>query len=375
MTAKSIDATSSFASLLENLPAWKEQVAALIAHTTQKQQEFRAEYTRLVHQARPRKQRSESVCSVHSNKDSGEEIRKARCSKTPSIPDPVDISPLVAGNRFIYAQANKKRKPGTSFRSGASGPLKFRSKQAVVIYYDSHVQDEFGSLVKALGACRNNLRKGKMAYSVTRGLQLPTLRRGADRASASPSMDSIRSSLVSRPSPQVKTSKEQTVKSSSTPKGEAAFLLVDQELEKCQNLCETAAHQFLRDGDCKLEMDTVMQHFENVLDLAQKIYDSLKLEAESDEKTQDSISNGGSTHTTSDSTLVEKPSREFLNLNRKISPEWTNDTENYKRPSLNASVSAPPLTTDIEVDSDSNASSIDIDINNYRLNNAARHRT
>ena len=51
--------------------------------------------------------------------------------------------------------------------------------------------------------------------------------------------------------------------------GSEAFDKVDYQLEKGQLLCERAAHQILRDGDCTLEITNAKEHFSEALNLAQ----------------------------------------------------------------------------------------------------------
>ena len=58
----------------------------------------------------------------------------------------------------------------------------------------------------------------------------------------------------------------------------------DRDLETAQNLCEVAAHQFLRDGDCRLEITGTRSRFENVLEIAKKEVEKLKMEEENGAK-------------------------------------------------------------------------------------------
>lgn len=367
-----MDAVSSFAYIVDNIPRWKEQVTQLSTYTTQKHDEFRTEYTRLVSKAKPRRIKSPSICSIHTDKDIDLMETDDGTGNVTSPPNLTEISPFEAGNRYIYAQANKKQKPGTSIRSGASGPMKFRSKQMVVIYYDSHVQNELDTLVKSIGGSRNNLRKGKAAYTVKKGFQLPSLGRRFDGSSPSAALEGIRTMSMYRKSSKLPAMKsEPSIATDTTPTGEAAFKQADKDLEACQNLCETAAHQFLRDGDCKLELDTVLQNFNRVSELAQTTLESLKTEETQDEAMAESSSMNSSTRAESETTLVEKPSRELLNFSRKLAPR-SSQTFMTDRPVLPTINSAPPATTEIEVDDedeDSDQSSIEIDMSKYRVTN------
>ncbi|KAF7192736.1 hypothetical protein HII31_05917, partial [Pseudocercospora fuligena] len=59
-----------------------------------------------------------------------------------------------------------------------------------------------------------------------------------------------------------------------------AFDKVDGQLEKAQLLCERAAHQVLRDGDCTLEITNAKEHFSEALTLAQAEVPALREKAQ-----------------------------------------------------------------------------------------------
>ena len=58
----------------------------------------------------------------------------------------------------------------------------------------------------------------------------------------------------------------------------SSFDEADKDLETTQNLCEVAAHQFLRDGDCRLEMDGMRSKIENCRAIAKREVERLKEE-------------------------------------------------------------------------------------------------
>ncbi|KAK4946836.1 hypothetical protein LTR10_014339 [Elasticomyces elasticus] len=334
--AEAMDAHSSFVYLLDNLPVWKTTITSLSAYAAQKNSEFVNEYSQLVNQIRPKRQKSASLTSIHTNDED-----------VPSLPNRVEINPLEAGNRYLYAQATKKRKPGTSVRSGASGPQKFRNKNQVIVYYDASLQEQLDSMVKLIGVGRNNLRKGKK--------------------------------VVDRPQTPV-------------PDDESSFLLVDRELESIQSLCEIAAHQFLRDGDCSTELNSILQKLDAVLVQSTKTAESLKKFTDqqnetAQEETDSDVCTLVSDTTQSDTTLS---SQSFLNrgpyirsgLCKDSGPTLLNRTlEDMKAHELSLSApeisdnNAPGLLSDnIEVDDASDQSSIVVDITQYRLANPRRTR-
>ncbi|KAK5094318.1 hypothetical protein LTR70_004210 [Exophiala xenobiotica] len=364
MASKQIEAISSFEHVVDNVPEWKRQLSELVTYTTGRHEEYVAEYSRLVQQATMRRKKSASIASIHSDEEEQQHTDEAEepC-RSPQPSELVEIDPLEAGNRFIYAQANRKRKPGTSIRSIASDPRAYRSKQMVVIYYDSHIQTELERLVKSLGVARNTLRKGKNAYTAAKGFALPSLSRRYQN------LDNLVPNTITKSHPRLAKASSET----SAPtlinlgNGDAAFTSTDKELEQVQALCETAAHQAIRDGDCKVALREACGKLDVLLTMAHSTIDMLKAEKQkrTEEEAQPGDDTGGSDGTSTQTTLCEKPSIEALGVAHKVLPPWIESLEALKRPPLPDTISAPDalLSADtIEVDDDED-SSVDIDLN------------
>ncbi|KIX08415.1 uncharacterized protein Z518_03071 [Rhinocladiella mackenziei CBS 650.93] len=397
--ARDMDAHSSFLYLVENLPSWQATIDSLSVHAAQKNAEFGAEYARLVNQIRPKRRKTPSVASIHTH-DAESPIESPTTSSNvddvASPSDRVDINPLDAENRCLYVQARRKRKPDQSLRSGASGPPQFRNKNQVVVYYDGYLQEQLDSMVKLIGVGRNNLRKGKNALAAAKGFRLPTLTTRSGQGY--PSLENIKSTMISRNASTLLQGKQ-----SRGPRGqpasddETAFFQVDKQLEIIQSLCETAAHQFLRDGDCRTELDSIHQKFDLVLEQAKTTAESLKkLRGESRALSQDGTDNQGSIGSDhnnnnnncahSDTTISTQPSMEGLKTPKigaapDPSPLILSHTmEDMKsRGALFRAPEIPPDTTaavlmadTIEVDDASDQSSIEVDISQYRLTSPRR---
>lgn len=376
-----MDPSASFEHIVENVPSWKSQLIDLSTHAIKKHDEYVAEYSRLLHRVKAKRAKSASLASLRTtDKDERAEIPSPTPAplKSPQPSELVEISPLEAGNRFIYAQAHRKRKPGTSLRSNASGPRNFRSKQMVVVYYDSHIQSELDKLVKGFGAARNNLRKGKNAYNMTKGFTLPGLSKRYEAA------DNLVYNPTTKSGPRLPKTQSDPVVSTATNdiSGESSFQRADKELEVIQSLCEHAAHQVIRDGDCNLELKDAAGKLDSLLALAQSALDLFKAEnigRDDDVHAADrgSVSDGTSTQ----STLCETPSFEGLGMQAKILPPLLESTDHVKRPPLPTTVSAPPdlvATDTIEVDDDEDGDedneSMDIDLDMSRFRTAGRPR-
>jgi hypothetical protein len=355
---QSMDAVTSFSHLTTNLPEWILEIDKLHAHATEKHREFAAEYSRLLQTARPKRIKSPSITSIHSTGDKAIERGPSSTGEDATSPPLAfpEISPFEAGNRYLYAQARRKRKPTSSVRSGASGPQKFRSKQSVVIYYDSFMQEKLDTMVKNIASARNNIRKGKVSRSLHQGLQLPTFSRQFAQTYNSSSEDPALPHLHSTISLPIDT--KRTVIQTQIPANDSCFCQADKALESAQSLCETAAHQFLRDGDCKLELAGAKAKFEGLMALATEALEKFRAERQSEEEQEEA-------RTDSEATLCEKPSQDPIVA--KLAPSLFQYTS---QPALNLVV---PGALEIEVDED-DSSSIDVDISNFRSARAAGGR-
>ena len=385
-----MSAHSSFVYLVENIPTWQREVNTLAYRAHVKNGEFAAEYTRLLNQVRPRRKKSPSISSINPkdldlnhHPHASSTLASNQDSDSSSVPlDRVEIDPFEAGNKYLYAQARRKRKPGASIRSGASGPQKFRNKNQVVVYYDGFLQDHLDNLVRMVGNGRNNLRKGKNSLVAARGFRLPGLSRTAIRdlgASVDPRSRSVSASLTGK-------QKDDNSSDQDTPNFDTTFLQVDKELDSIQSLCEVAAHQFLRDGDCQTEMDLLKQKLKDLQVRAQTTADALlkfDIEQQSKKETSD-CSHSDITHASdSDLTLSTKPSLDFLHtpkLGIGALPATGHLLDNvkpkggfYTAPGLSLSQDPPPLVADdIEVDDESEPDDFIVDIASYRLATARR---
>ncbi len=270
MAPASMDASASFVYLTDKLPTWITQLNTLSTHVITKREEFAAEYKRALEHARLKRRKTPSVTSLHT-KDKPASIKskhnEPNAPDTLSIPRASEISPLDPANKYLFANARRARhRQGTSFRSGASAPQTFRNQHQVIIYYDSTLQDGLECIVKDIGTARNNVRKGRQARELERGLGLPSFSSGNHSRTRGPVMPSP---LKSR-SPTDLTIDPKVFLNDASPNEDATFTEVAKKLEAAQSLCETAAHQFLRDGDCIPEIDRIRTYLENVLPVARR---------------------------------------------------------------------------------------------------------
>ncbi|KAI9862019.1 MAG: hypothetical protein M1824_001764 [Vezdaea acicularis] len=160
-------------------------------------------------------------------------------------------------------QGRRKRKQG-SMLSEASGPSKYRTRSMIIVYYDSQVQEAFDNLFKKIAIARNNIRKAKMAAK----MQTISASVGAyDPRSPFTGLDGSMAlgRMPYRRMSRTRASDEKTI-----------YDTIDAGLELAQGLCETGAHQFLRDGDCTSEIESIRKRLNEVHAEAEKEAEKLR---------------------------------------------------------------------------------------------------
>ncbi|OBT62484.1 hypothetical protein VE03_08018 [Pseudogymnoascus sp. 23342-1-I1] len=213
----------------------------------------------------------------------------------------------------------RKRKT-ESLASAESGKPKHRTRSMIIVYYDSAVQSDFESLVKHISASRNSMRKGKMAARMASMRMLADLEALNDEpelevdntpaaaagaiASGSPNGPNTMLASVSpgdedddglplpalkfvstrRMGPMRELSSNRALRAGPgmtgvrragqagpgrpSDLGSSIFDELDSGLEWCQSMCEHAAHQFLRDGQCTSEIEGIKSRLKEVWDRA-----------------------------------------------------------------------------------------------------------
>ncbi|KAK4172972.1 hypothetical protein QBC36DRAFT_65010 [Triangularia setosa] len=218
----------------------------------------------------------------------------------------------------------RKRQRTDSVISADGGPPKYRTRSMIIVYYDSYVQIFFEELVKFVSASRNMMRKAKMAAKVAQIKRLaeldmpdddedkkndgagndltPASGNGAiEAAPASPSGDaeeipalqyvSTRRLMGGGPSAMMAARAAMgrnygragprgniTLGPDGKPLQSDVYDELDKGLEFVQSMCEHAAHQFLRDGDCGEEVSKIKQRLRETKELADKGMERVKKE-------------------------------------------------------------------------------------------------
>lgn len=173
-----------------------------------------------------------------------------------STSSPVQASPI----------ALRKRKPTSVLSGHGSGPLKYRSRTMIIVHYDGQIQKSFEIMVRNIGTGRNMLRKGKMAAKMEAFAELA----GSDDSGDSDEDTAPKMGYRPRPGFTAMRSRPGMQSGRGANNSSELFDSTDKALESAQGLCEKGAHQSLRDGDCRKELELVRKHFESVLEAASK---------------------------------------------------------------------------------------------------------
>lgn len=244
------DIEKSFTFLHDSIPQWFKDITEI----EEKVAKMQSELAKVpVSRSPPMKRRTGSVESIRDLDAILEEEGSSSAAQQ---------SPFVS----------RKRKTPSVLSGRQSGPAKFRSRTMIVVHYDGQIQKSFEQLVRAVGTGRNMLRKGKMAAKMDAMAALAESDDDEDEND-----DAVMSKIGYRHRTGLSSMRTRaamfqgnTNNNNSTTTPVELFDSTDKTLELAQSLCERAAHQSLRDGDCRKELENVRTHFEEILDTATK---------------------------------------------------------------------------------------------------------
>ncbi|OJJ50834.1 hypothetical protein ASPZODRAFT_86491 [Penicilliopsis zonata CBS 506.65] len=264
MARTQIDALDAFSHLSDNVPTWINQVSDLVVHTTAKHAEFSAAFKKLAVVRSPRRRKNSSVCSIHTEKGTSDVLASG--------------IPRKRGNEEVRS---------LSSNAGGASMVSFRNN--LVIHYDGHTQETLEEIVRHIGTARNYLRRGKMSQmarppAVLRFTVEADNNGGAlGESGVDPLMASIRRTRNRGPAPSSAQNNNNTATNSTTTnsKGitkDSSFDFADKQLELAHGLCESAAHQFLRVGECSALLESVESKFTLLQEMAANEVERLKAE-------------------------------------------------------------------------------------------------
>jgi hypothetical protein len=255
-----MDALGAFTHMKDNLPAWITRVSELAAHAHTKHNEYSAAYRRHAN-FKSRRRKNSSVCSIHTD-----DLVPIAQRKEPSPEPPAAVTPSDAPDA---GQRSGRKRPSDEAPSVESNEeyAFVSTRHNVIIEYDGHTQETLETIVRDIGVARNNMRRAKMAMIPRTGIRAGILNRGT-----SLNMPSTASAQASSPLSCIRSTRTAPgvvgVSGTSVLRKESPFDYADKQLELAHSLCETAAYQVLRSGDCGMELDGVEEKFKMLLEAA-----------------------------------------------------------------------------------------------------------
>ena len=252
-----MDGLKAFGYICDNVPAWQEKLQTLAYNVNERHLEF----TRLARMAGSdeslRRRRTGSTESLRPEDETPPLDASPDRSKLSSPPMRVEINPDAKRLFQEYRVQSKRKRPSASIVSNTGTNTSVpRSRMALIVYYDSAIQESFESMVRAIAAARNTLRKGKTAA----GMRARMVGMAAEESpfEGNRTSFSLRNHKIPRLSFRGGAYQSQP------------FDQVDKELETAQTLCEIGAHQFLRDGTCQQELAGAQERLNGILQIAQE---------------------------------------------------------------------------------------------------------
>ncbi|KAI5866647.1 hypothetical protein GGS23DRAFT_280967 [Durotheca rogersii] len=208
---------------------------------------------------------------------------------------------VAAAQRRVRATVRRRHKT-ESMVSVEHGIPKYRSRNMIIVYYDSYVQSFFEELVKFVSQQRNSMRKAKLAAKMVQIKRLAELdmpddedddnndneSQGDLKAGASNGATGLEAAtpkakpagpeeLMLRFRSTRQMGSRQMASRSGLAGGLGSFQdqadiweELDRGLEFVQGMCEHGAHQFLREGDCSDEIEKIKKRLSQTKEAADK---------------------------------------------------------------------------------------------------------
>ncbi|OQD76419.1 hypothetical protein PENDEC_c004G02074 [Penicillium decumbens] len=260
--AMAMDALGAFSHLQSNLPAWITRVSELAAHTSAKHIEYSEAYRRHA-TYKPRRRKNSSLCSIHVD-----DLVPIAQRERPT-PETSEVATAVKDTTTPPQHASRKRSADEAPSIDSSEHRAFVStRHNVIIEYDGHTQKTLEEVVRDIGIARNNIRRGRMSLMSRTGYRTGLLNKTVIGTNNQPG--GAPSSLSGLACVRSMRSGGDVVGVSASTAGiraESPYDYVDKQLELAHGLCETAAYEVLRSGDCGTELDGVEEKFKMLLEM------------------------------------------------------------------------------------------------------------
>ncbi|CAL5870565.1 uncharacterized protein PFLUO_LOCUS4804 [Penicillium psychrofluorescens] len=267
MAAPPTDALGAFTYLTDNLPAWVTRVAELASHTSAKHAEFAETYRRHT-SGKTRRRKNSSICSIRTDDNMVPIAERAspRLEATETSTNPT-TEPSESEEQRPRTGLKRRTDEAPSLDSAERYAF-VSTRHNLIIEYDGHTQKSLEEIVQDIGKARNHLRRAKISTMPRTGIRSNLLSNASVINSSAVLSGKTEPTGLAR----VRSMRTQSgvvgVRGASSVRQDSPFDFADKQLELAHGLCETAAYQILRSGDCAMELDGVEEKFNMVLDAA-----------------------------------------------------------------------------------------------------------
>jgi hypothetical protein len=252
-----MDTVEAFSYLQGTVPALISRIKDLAAHKSTNH----TEYYEACHGQKPLRLRCPTNHSVRP-------VQPNEVVRIEQKRDPFNFDKSMAKANYSMDSiqcSGRKRRADEDLYIGRNKPFApVNKRHKVIIEYDGHIQKVLEEVVREIGICRGNIRRANISVMQTR-LFPKTVDKTLCLANhqvreLDPSLV-VASSFVRRAQTG---SCVTSVFGSGQSQKKPVIDFADEQLKMAHELCETAAHQALRTGNCVSEIETALEHLEKL---------------------------------------------------------------------------------------------------------------
>lgn len=250
-----------FAHLRDSVPSWITDANQLSVHVHAKRAEFAAETRTRSNGSRKKKSATAGLSSCSSQRSS----LRARSAKR-------GLKRILS--RESIREVTKRRRVDEAPEEEEEE----EEEEKVVIMYDGHTQKTLEQMVRNIWSAKSSIRSSRISTSMQSAL------RGRMRMRMSPSIQKEEQQTTTQSSTglsAIEVDDDGAEAEAEEPllpdfrlmrkparQKESPYDFIETQLDAAQNLCETAAYRFLREGNCLDELERLVGAYEMVLEAA-----------------------------------------------------------------------------------------------------------
>ncbi|CRG83571.1 hypothetical protein PISL3812_00924 [Talaromyces islandicus] len=339
-----------FAQLRDSVPSWISDANQLCVHVHAKRAEFAAE-TRKRPNPKLRGSRKSNASLSTCSQRSSLRARSARRGLKRIL------------SRESITEVTKRRRVDETCEEGQEEEEEEYDEKPVILY-DGHTQKALEQMVRHIWSAKSSIRSSRISTSMQNALRGRMRMRMSSQKSEPKEKESPPTGLSAievddnvlaaddEPEAEEEFPEFRIMRKPARQK-ESPYDFIENQLDAAQNLCESAAYRFLREGNCLDELEGLVQAYEMVLEAATTM-------AEQEEEKEAELA-------TTTTTVIEKKEEE----EEEQQEEQQEADVQEKRPGgvliHGADIPDDLNSSILEVDERSDTSEVSIDITAFRM--------